>query len=90
MLFRSQWNYQSKDQRAIRKALDWLIPFATGEKKWRHQQITAFEAEKLAPLLRRAALRYSEPSYEKVIGKLPKVGGDERWQLFYPRLADAK
>ena len=79
------WNYETGDKRSIRKALDWLVPYASGEKKWSYHQISAFEPEKLAPLLRRAALAYHEPDYEKVISRLPKVTGDERWQLLHPK-----
>src|SRR5213594_2468283 len=32
------WHYQTSDGRGIRVALDWLIPFATGEMKWTHEQ----------------------------------------------------
>ncbi|HEX9263320.1 MAG TPA: alginate lyase family protein [Candidatus Binatia bacterium] len=78
------WNYQTDDQRSIRKALDWLLPFSTGAKKWSDSQISTFQPEILAPLLRRAALRYREPAYEKAIIRLPKLTGDERWQLLYP------
>jgi hypothetical protein len=80
------WNPRSDEQRSIRRALDWLVPFATGEKKWSYPQITRFQPEKLAPLLRRAAIVYREPAYERVIGKLKTVIGNERWQLLYPKL----
>ena len=80
------WNYESPDKRSIRKALDWLVPFATGEKQWPYRQISGVQPEKLAPLLRHAALRYRDPAYEKAISKLPKLTGDERWQLLYPKL----
>ena len=79
------WNYQTASHRSIRKALDWLIPFATGEKKWIDREIAAFEPQKLAPLLRRAAIVYRESAYEEAIAKLPKLTGDERWRLLYPR-----
>ena len=78
------WSYESPDKRGIRKALDWLAPYATGERKWNHRQISGVRPEKLAPLLRRAAVRYREPAYEKAIDKLLKIRGDERWQLLYP------
>jgi hypothetical protein len=79
------WNYESPDTRNIRKALDWLVPFATGQKKWPFQQLSGLQPEKLAPLLRHAALRYRDPACEKVITKLPKLTGDERWQLLFPK-----
>ena len=71
--------------RRIRTALDWLLPLATGDMKWSCQQIFELQPEKLAPLLRRAAVRYRVPAYEKAIGKLPKISGDERWQLLVPK-----
>jgi hypothetical protein len=65
------WRYETKDGRSIRKALDWLVPYATGEMKWEHEQITPLRGAALAPLLRRAAVAYKEESYEKLIEKLP-------------------
>jgi alginate lyase len=83
------WNAETNN-RSMRKAIDWLIPFATAEKKWPYKEISAFEPQKLAPLLRIAALRYREPAYEKAIMKLPNIIGDERWQLLYPKNAELK
>ena len=67
-----------------RKALDWLIPFATGEKKWEHQQIKGMQGETLAPFLRRAAVAYREPRYEKLIEKLPGRKMSGLAKLLYP------
>ncbi len=77
--------FVAPDKRSIRAALDWLAPFASGEIKWRDKQITPFEPEKLAPLLRQAALRWREPAYQQLLSKVPKLTGDERWQLLYPK-----
>ena len=79
------WHYQTRDGRCIRKALDWLIPFATGQKPWRHKQIRKLHPASLFPLLRRAATAYAEPRYEALIGKLQ--GADtraDRTNLLYP------
>ena len=84
------WSYETPDQRGIRKALDWLVPYATSEKKWNHQQISGLQPEKLAPLLRRAAVRYREPAYERTIDKLPKGTETERWRLLNPAAATAR
>ena len=84
------WRYETRDQRNIRKALDWLLPFAVGEKKWTDKQISAFQPEILAPLLRRAAIRYHEPAYERSISKITGTAKDQRWQLLYPAVVTVK
>ncbi len=81
------WNYQTQDKRGIHKALDWLLPFATGDKKWSYQEISVWQPEKLAPLLRRVALQYREMSYENALSKLPGVMADQRLNLLYPKRA---
>jgi hypothetical protein len=79
------WSEPAPDIPHIGKAIDWLLPFAVGEKKWSYQQISGWQPERIAPLLRRAAIAYRRPAYEKAIEKLPGVRGDERWQLLYPK-----
>jgi hypothetical protein len=79
------WNYQTQDKRGIRKALDWLLPFVTGDKKWSYHEISAWQPENLAPLLRRAALQYREMSYENALSKLPGPMADQRFNLLYPK-----
>jgi hypothetical protein len=64
------WHFQTKDGRGIRKALDWLIPYATGAKKWPYKQITELRGGSLALLLRRAALAYRDERYEKLIARV--------------------
>ena len=43
------WTFETKDGRGIRKALDYLTCYATGDKKWEYEQITALKGEALAP-----------------------------------------
>ena len=84
------WTYRSGDGRSLQRALDWLVPFAIGESKWKHSQITPFQQEKLAPLLRRASIAYRQPRYEQAISKLSAITGDERWELLYPQIPPFK
>jgi hypothetical protein len=78
------WHFETKDGRGIRKALDWLIPYATGAKKWTNQQINPLRGGALAPLLRRAAVAYQEASYEKMIEKLSSRSDLGTASLLYP------
>src|SRR5262245_57834104 len=77
------WRFETADGRGIRKALDWLVPYATREKEWPYEQITGLRGESLAPLLRRAAVAYEEPRYESILQKLrPREFGTTG--LLYP------
>jgi len=53
------WNYETRDGRSIRKALEFLKPFASGEKKWTYQQLGEWPPQILLPLIRRAEKHYS-------------------------------
>lgn len=57
------WNYSTTDGRSIRKVIDWLSPFALGEKKWRYKQITPLEQERMYPILQIAAVKYRDTYY---------------------------
>lgn len=80
------WSYQSETQTGMRRALDWMLPFASAEQEWTHQQISPFEPGKLAPLLRRASLAYNEPAYEKALNRSmsPKSLAAASFQLEFP------
>ena len=54
------WNYETSDGRSIRKALEFLKPFASGEKKWTYQQLGEWPPQLLLPLTRRAEPHYSK------------------------------
>jgi hypothetical protein len=79
------WRYETPDKRGIRRALDWLVPFATGKSKWTYKEISEFQPEKLAPLLRQAALRDRDAAYERAVSKITGTTIDQRWQLLYPK-----
>lgn len=52
------WNYQTRDGRSIRKALEFLVPFALGDKKWPYQELGEWRPEALSPLIQRAETHY--------------------------------
>lgn len=76
------WNYTAENGSSIRKAFDYLLPYAAGEKRWRYKQITEmcpgnFGSE-ILPLAARAyddprcrrAYEILEPLIEKHFGRL--------------------
>lgn len=68
------WKFQTADGRSIRKAIDFLVPYASGEKKWDYEQITEFSPQEFGPLLLRAAAGYGDPSYAKLADKIGTQG----------------
>jgi hypothetical protein len=75
------WNYKSADGRSIRRALDYLIPFAVAEAKWPYQQLGEWPPQMLFPLMRTAQTRYQDPQFAKVFAKVPGLGGEDRMRL---------
>lgn len=76
------WNYRTADGRSLRKALDYLVPFAAGERKWPEAQITPFRPGELQLLLRRAAVSWKEPRYRELATTIG--GGTPRFDLIVP------
>jgi hypothetical protein len=80
------WDYQTSDGRGIRKALDFLTPYAMGERKWAYQQLGEWPPQMLFPLLRQAAVQYLDPRYRAVLSKLPEIPATDRSRLLMPEI----
>lgn len=76
------WSFQTKDGRSIRKALDYLTPYVTGEKKWPYKQIDEYKSDAIVPVYLEAAVKYKNPEYEKIARQLhPGAWDDIGWVL---------
>ncbi|PYX99190.1 MAG: hypothetical protein DMG64_19935 [Acidobacteria bacterium] len=64
------WHFQTADGRSIRKALDYLLPYAMGEKQWPYRQIENMRPDEIAAPLLEAAQVYKDPKYEAAAKKL--------------------
>jgi hypothetical protein len=73
------WRAETGDGRSLRKALDFLVPFAAGERPWPYPELTAFEPGEIHRLLRRAASAWNEPRYRALAAKVG--GGSARLDL---------
>ena len=78
------WNCQTADGRSIRRALEYLYPFAVGEKKWDYQQLGGVEPQALFPLMRRAAGAYRDEKFRAVASKIPAEDPAGRSRLLRP------
>jgi hypothetical protein len=58
------WHYETPDHRSISAAINFLVPYAAGEKQWDYQQIGGFHADALRPTLMRADAAYHNEKTE--------------------------
>ena len=81
------WHYESPDGRGLRKALDFLLPYAISDKDWPYGQLKGWEEdyEIMFFLCRVAALKYHDLKYEEYIKSFPLVdyNGDSINLLFH-------
>jgi Alginate lyase len=76
------WRYRTEDGRSLRQALDFLVPYASGDRPWPYRQITTFRPGALHWLLRRAAMVWNEPRYRRLANNIG--GGSDRLALTVP------
>jgi hypothetical protein len=73
------WTYRTPDGRSLRRALDFLVPFASEPRKWPYEQMGDVQPQALHGLLRRAAAAWGEPRYRAIADKVG--GGSPRLDL---------
>jgi hypothetical protein len=78
------WNYQTADGRSIRRALEYLYPFAVGE-KWKYQQLGEWQPQALFPLMRRAAGKYHDEKFKAMMAKVPNADSAGKENLVLAR-----
>ncbi len=77
------WHYETKDHRSLRQALEYLAPFALDKNQWEYKQIIKWSPEEYHILLRRAAARYPDERFKKLLTKAPAVNAADRFVLLY-------
>ena len=64
------WHYRTADGRSLRAAVDYLVPFARGDARWPHQQITPIARDEFAALLDQAARVWADGGYGALAARL--------------------
>ena len=79
------WNWQSENGASLRRALDFVAPYADASLPWPHPQIRKSDGSQILELLRRATYAFPNQSWanaiEKSAGRSPKAA---RIALFWP------
>jgi hypothetical protein len=74
------WLYTTPDGRSLRKAIDWLLPYALGQKPWATPEIGSVNRAELWPIVRLAAYRLGDAQLAKVAAQLG-ASEDDRLSL---------
>jgi hypothetical protein len=85
------WNFKTEDGRSIRAAADWLAPYASGDKKWEHEQIYEAKMFETTRVYRQLANGSRDAKYEKVVQQARQRGNIEpgdRVDLCFPAHAN--
>ena len=77
------WNYQTNDGRSLKKAIDFLIPFVTEDKKWEYKQIGNYKKSDFYRLLLIAADKYKDNKYLNAAQKIKDDNTKTLVQIFY-------
>ena len=77
------WQYVNQQGAGIRTALDWLIPYALGQKTWTYQQISEYKKNNIYTLLLQAAVAYNEPKYAALAKQLDSEVDETLIDLLY-------
>jgi len=75
------WSFQTADGRSIRKALEYLAPFALDGQKWPYQQLGEWPPKMLFPLLHIGAAKFEGQGFRAIGAKLPGVDPSDRTNL---------
>jgi len=67
------WNYRAEDGSSLRAALNYLLPYARGSKKWTYRNLNGLESDSLTTPLLIAAAHYHSPSYLEMAKKLEQT-----------------
>lgn len=66
--------YTAPEGGSIRKAVEFLLPYAEGKKAWNYQQISGFKGAGLAGALLRAGVQFGDAGY---VEKARAIGGEK-------------
>lgn len=61
------WNYRSPNGKSIKRAFDFMLPYAEGKKEWEYQQINPVKEESFREIARKASAKYPRTNLENIL-----------------------
>jgi len=77
------WHYKNASGASLQTAIDWLMPYALGEKNWTYQQISKYNKDDFYPLLLIAAKKFTGNHYLSLANGINKQSNDLIIELLY-------
>ena len=77
------WKYTNKYNAGIKTALDWLAPYAIGDKPWIFEQITPYNKNQIYSTLLRAASEYKDAKYTEYAKRIDPEVNEVMTDLLY-------
>ena len=77
------FGYTNSSDASFKTALDYIYPYAAGEKPWPYQQITPYTREGIYTLLLLASKAYKDKTYEQYAKKIDAEVDDVMIDLIY-------
>jgi hypothetical protein len=77
------WHYINQQGASIQTALDWILPYALGQKQWAYQQIGEYKRNNIYMLLLQAAKEYNNAKYAALAQKPDGEVNDVMIDLLY-------
>lgn len=82
------WNFETKDGRGIKKAIDWIMPYFTKQELWNYRTILPISSQfpSMVPILYYAARAYENNEYLTVIKGFTEYDLNHRYRLLFPEI----
>jgi hypothetical protein len=79
------WQYKNAKAATLKTAIDWLTPYALGEKEWTWQQISPYNKNDIYPILLIAAEKFNNPNYFQLAKKANPQNNQWMTDLLYKK-----
>lgn len=78
------WNFKTNEGRCVKEALDYLMPYMTGESEFPYKQIVRFDASEFTDVFMDAWVQYGDVRYLNAARRSVKEFQSSRQRLLYP------